>query len=325
MQTTTTIRSYPAIVGGTIAAGIAWATLTRDVGLADIDLDHFQAAALVGLTILAGHLANEAWKTRKVVAAAGLTAMAVLGSVLTVYNGMGNRAEARDVKVAAASLTDGERSRIEADLAKTVKLVAEAEAWTATECRSGEGPKCKGVTFVLRQRQASKAALETQLRTVGPAPVAEPKAAQVGTIAGLLGYDGKAIRQMVSAIEPLAMPLFLEFLAIVLFGYGLGHRVSASPSISDSRQTSYFAGEIEETDCPEPTPPNGGRKSNVINFKHPAIAAIEKAGGSVSNRTLARLMQCSEGEASKRWQEVRDQLDIGRQGKELRISIKRTA
>lgn len=322
MTTHTTIRSMPAILGGSISAAIAWATLTRDVGFTDIGLDHIQAAALVGLTVLAGHLTNEAWKTGRWIAASGLFALAVLGSGLTVYNGMGSRAESRDVKVAAASLTDGERTRIAADLTKTAKLVTEAEAWVATECRSGKGPKCDGVTFVLRQRQASKAALEGQLRSVGPAAIAEPKAAQVGTLAGFLGYDSVRVRHLVSAIEPLAMPMFLEFLAIVLFGYGLGHSISADPSLSDTRQTSFFHEEIE------PSPPSDGspRKSNVVPFsKHPVISAIEKSGGAISNRTLAHLMQCSEGEASKRWQEVRDHLVIGRAGKELRLGLKRTA
>lgn len=225
MQTHTTIRSYPAILGGSIAAAIAWATLTRDAGFADITLDHIQAAALVGLTILAGHLAAQAWQQLRLISAAGLVGLAVLGSALTVYNGMGSRAETRDVKMSSASLTEGERLRIGADLTKTTKLVSEAEAWVATECRTGKGPKCDGVNFVLRQRQASQKALADQLRNVGPAQVAEPKAAQVALLAAQAGYDGSAVRQLVSALEPLAFPLFFEFLAIVLFGYGLGHSV----------------------------------------------------------------------------------------------------
>ena len=39
---TTTIRSVPAIVGGTIAAGIAWATIVREVGFSGLTLDHIQ-------------------------------------------------------------------------------------------------------------------------------------------------------------------------------------------------------------------------------------------------------------------------------------------
>lgn len=322
MQTTTTIRSWPAIVGGTVAAGIAWATIVRDVGFAGISLDHIQAASLVGLTVLAGHLANQAWQELRLSAASGLAILAVLGSALTIYAAMGNRAEVRDVKVASASLSDAERARLQADLDKTTKLVAEAEAWTATECKSGRGPKCEGTTFILNQRRASQNALQGQLKQVGPVATPEPKAAQVALLAGLAGYDAGKTKQVVSAIEPLAFPLFLELLAICLFGFGLGHKpVARFPSRKDTRQTSY---PVEEIDCPAP-PTNGGtRQSNVVQL-HPVVEALKRAGNPVSNRDLAQLMQVSDGESSKRWQEVRDQLDIGREGKELRISLKRTA
>lgn len=325
MQTTTTVRSYPAIIGGAVAAGIAWATIVRDVGFAGISLDHIQAASLVGLTVLAGHLANQAWQQLRLSAASGLAILAVFGSALTIYAAMGNRAEVRDVKVASASLSDAERARLQADLDKTTKLVAEAEAWTATECKSGRGPKCEGTTFILNQRRASQNALQGQLKQVGPIATPEPKASQVALLAGLAGYDAAKTKQVVSAIEPLAFPLFLELLAILLFGFGLGHKpVARFPTIADTRQTSFFAGEIKETDCPTP-PSNGGtRQSNVVQL-HPVVEALQRAGNPVSNRDLAHLMNVSDGESSKRWQEVRDQLDIGREGKELRISLKRTA
>ena len=321
MNHSTTIKSLPAIVGGSISAAIAWATLTK--GAPELSLEHVQAAALVGLTILAGHLAGQAWQERRSLHGIGLTALAVVGSLLTVYNAMGSRAEVRDTKVAAASLTEAMRSGIEADLRTTTTLVEQATKWQATSCgKDRTSDTCKGHTFLLRQREASRKALQAQLVETGPVVAPEPKAGQVALLASFAGYDRAFVKAVVSAVEPLAFPLFLEVLAIVLFGFGLGHKQTAVASIADSRQTSFWH---EEIDCP--TPPDGGsRQSNVVPFtKHPAIEAIEKAGGSVSNRTLARLMQCSEGEASKRWQEVRDQLDIGRQGKELRISLKRTA
>lgn len=244
-MTTTTIRSYPAIIGGTLAATIAWCTIIRDVGFTNITLDHIQAASLVGLTVLAGHLANQAWKELRLLASIGLAVLAALGSILTIYAAMGNRAEIRDVKVATATLSDTERSRLQIDLDKTTKLVAEAEAWTATECKSGHGPKCEGTTFILKQRKASQIALQGQLKEVGPVATPEPKAAQVALLAGLAGYDAAKAKKMVSAVEPLAFPLFLELLAIVLFGFGLGHRRAPAP----------VPAKIEAANDVEPLPP----------------------------------------------------------------------
>lgn len=245
-MTTTTIRSWPAIVGGSVSAGIAWATIVRDVGFAGITLDHIQAAALVGLTVLAGHLANQAWKETRLLSATALVALAIVGSALTVYGAMGNRAEVRDTKVATASLSEGERSRLQIDLDKTTKLVAEAEAWTATECKSGRGPKCEGTTFILNQRKASQGALQGQLKQVGPVATPEPKAAQVALLAGLAGYDSGKAKQFVSAVEPLAFPLFLELLAILLFNFGLGHRATPVVAVTPA---------VEVANDVEPLPP----------------------------------------------------------------------
>ena len=137
-----------------------------------------------------------------------------------------------------------------------------------------------------------------------------------------------------------AKAMMLEVATIVFFSIGLGHgnpvrRSVAGPSVADTAQTSFpahlpaietFAGDVPEP----PRPPRGGRKprelpANVVAFrqsKHPVVAAIEGAGRPLSNRDLASVMGVSEGEASKRWQEVAHLLDVGRAGKELRLSLR---
>lgn len=241
---TTTIRSVPAIIGGTIAAGIAWATIVRDVGFLNIGLDHIQAAALVGLTVLAGHLAAQAWKQGHLLAPAALVMLATIGSALTVYSAMGNRAEVRDTKVATASMSEAVRERIESDLATTTKLVEQAIKWQANSCgRDRTSDSCKGHTFLLRQREASQKALQAQLLETGPIVTPEPKAAQVALLAGLAGYDGDKAKRFVSAIDPLVTPLFFELLAILMFSFGLGHKSASATSV------------IEAANDAEPLPP----------------------------------------------------------------------
>jgi len=120
--------------------------------------------------------------------------------------------------------------------------------------------------------------------------------------------------------------------------YVLGHRparpapaATTLPSVTDDDLTAtrhFFA------DPPQPTPPRGPRKrkpatpqaSNVVAFPHPVIATLQANGGSVaSNQDLARLMGVTEGEASKRVEEVRPMLDLRREGKRIVISLKRAA
>lgn len=224
-MTTTTIRSYPAIAGGVLAAGFAWFTITRGRSFAELTLEDAQAAGLIGLSVLSCHLAGQARIRKHRIAALALLVASFVGSILTIYNGMGTRAEYRDVKVATAELSFSERSRIEADLIKTSKLVDQAITWQAESCRKDRTTdKCRGDTFILNQRKASQEALQGKLATTKPTTVAEPKAAQAGLLAGLMGYNAQLVQSIASTLEPVAAPLFFELLAILMFVVGLGHR-----------------------------------------------------------------------------------------------------
>lgn len=58
-------------------------------------------------------------------------------------------------------------------------------------------------------------------------------------------------------------------------------------------------------------------------LSNPVIEALERNGGKVSsNRELAALMQVSEGEATKRVNELGDRLYIVRKGREKLISVR---
>ncbi len=80
---------------------------------------------------------------------------------------------------------------------------------------------------------------------------------------------------------------------------------------------------------PDPAgPPHGKRRRRLLDNVVPlrqrqVIETLERVGGSVnSNRELAALMQCSEGEASKRVDRVRHLLHLETVGKEVRITLR---
>ncbi len=113
----------------------------------------------------------------------------------------------------------------------------------------------------------------------------------------------------------------------------------ADPAANAKTVAETIAGTIsgKRPDPTPPTPPKGRKKrkplpenetATIYAFpaKHPVIAALENVGGSVaSNHALAELMGVTDGEASKRWQEVRHLLTVRRVGKETRISLLKTA
>lgn len=172
-------------------------------------------------------------------------------------------------------------------------------------------------------------------------------------IAGIQAWTNLFIGLGLEISSPLAWAAFASAMN--------GHRVSMSvsaPATEKPKTDTVAATDSEQSDfstfasndfqalkamvageLPDPTPPRGGRKSrktkpeNVIQFpakhsataQHPVITALETKGGSVaSNHELAQAMKVSDGEASKRWQEIEHLLDVEKIGKQLRISLKDT-
>lgn len=218
------IHSWPALVGGSAAAGGSVAFLLRDASASGLTLEHGLMPALVGLTILIAHLFSQAWKEWKPVSAMAFGLLAVAGSGIIVLETMGRRAEVRETKVAAASKTVDDLGRIGADYAKASKLVEEAQAWVAGECRSGPGPKCKGTQYTLAQRTAYADKLRGQLEAASAPPPVDPKADKVAAAASLLGGNGALARDLVKTFDPFTLALFFELASVFLFGFGIRHR-----------------------------------------------------------------------------------------------------
>lgn len=113
---------------------------------------------------------------------------------------------------------------------------------------------------------------------------------------------------------------------IATFGPVIFATIAAPETIAERLPVARLPERLPEN---EPPPPSKRRRlerlpANVISFRqHPVVKALSDNGGSVaSNRELARLMNVTDGEASKRWQEIESQLNVHRVGKELRIALK---
>lgn len=117
-------------------------------------------------------LAESAWHQKEKFKAFLQLLPVVVLMAFVLPSGVSRLGEAQDARKQAATASQGDAARIRADLAKADKLVAEALAWQATECRTGAKTKCEGVTFTLKQRQAYQKELQAQVKSV--APVATP-------------------------------------------------------------------------------------------------------------------------------------------------------
>ena len=128
--------------------------------------------------------------------------------------------------------------------------------------------------------------------------------------------DAPVVEARLTLLMPFALVLISEVGTLVFLGMALGFK-AASVSIP-----------ANDTGPGLPRLPSVSTVS-VVDFQkaskaHKVLTALESQKGPVSNAMLAPLLGETEGEASKSWREVAEHLEIGRQGKELRIALKKT-
>jgi hypothetical protein len=237
------VHSYPALIGGIVAAGYSIGLLCNDALETGITFKHAAMPALVGLTVLLAHEAFRAGEELKVISFLAFIALATFGSGVIISETMGRTAESRDAKVNSATKDVNQYASLLANLDRANKLATEAESWVANECKTGVGAKCRGVTFTRDQRLAYAEKLRKDAEAhKAPAPV-DSKADRVAAVAALLGFSADVTKKAVHTFEPFVLPLFLELGAIFLFGFGVRHRsvpVSVSvQAVSEPRALSF--------------------------------------------------------------------------------------
>lgn len=203
-----------------------------------------------------------------------------------------------------------------------------------------------------------RAAAERKIADLKSAIAALPVAGTQSILAATLGVDGWKIDLLAAALISIAAnglgSLLLAF-SVHLPAASRKTTTTSVPSFSDTTQSSFstaddaaqartmFSGPLPENDegPVSPLPPKGGKRrdrktttrtterkttmpSNVVPLfgAHPVIRALADAGRPLSNDELAHAMGCSSGEASKRWKEVAGDLDVGKNGRHLAISLK---
>ena len=290
-------------------------------------------------TIAAGHLMVDAARARHLFATLGFLVLFLSGTGLVVYSSVG-----RQVETAGTTTLSVEDNNTKiADKTEDLKAArARRDYADRAADREMTGQRCgqrckdwkqnsKDITVVILQ-------LEAEIAALGPQKPVNAQAAAMADMAALFGADNKARTVAVLLlIIPFLKTLFFEVGAIVSLGFAfrqgkrpvlvaandqLPSQINTFASVADSLQTSFPVG-FDPDD-----PPKGKRRKplprEVIEFSnHPVVKALRDAGGSVtSHRELAQLLQMDEGAASRRRQEVEDQLLVTRHGKQLRIALR---
>jgi hypothetical protein len=339
MQHRITLRSPGSIaLGALFALGTCYVLFSDVRSPAEITVDHVMTLLVLVGTIASGHMFWHQALAWRVLPAAGLAVLFLAGTFYCVTTSAARNAEQGLAKVGEVQSDNEARQRLERDLAEAKEDLRRQRASQTTECASGAGPRCAGRTKLADAAASHVEVLEGRLAKAKPRQIENAglkHAAKVFAALPWVAAGEQAIERALILFGPFVKALFLEIATIVFLGIGLGHEprpMQRTGAIMQRDELASLRAKFFAPDPPPaPSPPKGPRRTpkrpdNVVAFKakHPVITALEQAGRPVSNRELARLMQVSEGEASKRWQEVAGELLVCRQGKHLQLSLRRS-
>lgn len=295
------VHSVPAIIGGALSAVGSCALLVADVGtLSNLTVDKALMPVIVGLTVLTGHLAWQAWHELKFLSCIGLIIVSSVGVGLTVTDAMGRRAEVRDSGVRLADDAETRRAALTRKLAEAQEILAVHRAARDRECATGKGKLCDGKSYTVSTWEAAVAGYEARIGGLpAPRPV-DAKGARVGALAGFFGYDKGLVQSAFALLEPFMLPALLELASIVLFGFGVGHARSApvAPVAPVSRPVSKPVFTVSEP-----------KRDIMVRHLSPVqirsdedriLDALRKRGGQVGSQDeLGIVVGVSKGEISK--------------------------
>lgn len=309
---------------GLLCAGVTLKVLLAGVTApSDITTGHAISITVLIITIVGGHMLWPAVRGRRLFPALGLVLLLAASTVYLVTASAGRNAASAEAKAAKTRSDNQARGRLEEAIADARERLARAndEADQArreanAECRSGKKTKCEGSTFAHERAEAAAKDIEARialdeahLRLMNPVTTDDAELRYAATVfASLPGVssDTDEILARLRLWMPFGLTLILELGTIVFLGLGI-------PKTQRQRLPRF----------PE-TIADGNRPWKSTS-SHPVLAALSSAGGAVgSNRELARLMKVTDGEASKRWREVADLLEIVRDGRECRISLRQS-
>jgi hypothetical protein len=219
------MQPIPFVIGFALAGG-AVALLISD----GIDSGHWTLNHALQPLLVFGTVSSAVWVHKaKWYLKPSFFFLAVLGSILTTYGTMGRQADTREDRQAEARLSNDQHAEIKLELA-TAKLAREKE------CKSGFKEKCTNW-------QSRVDALRKQLGEVKTAAL-DPRAEAIARIASLAGANGDQTKAFVSALDPVALPLFLELGSVLFFASAFPSR---RPKVRESETLATESEEIVST------------------------------------------------------------------------------
>ena len=264
-----------ALVAGVVSTGCALGILLEDVvtGSASFALRHALIVGIVSLAIFFGHLVVEALRARHALGVIGFAALFLVATGLVVYKSTGRQAEHTFQSQAEADLAAEQRTSIKAALARSEAMLTEAQANLVRECKSGRGPRCKGVEATIGVYEAALKGHRADLDRLGPPKPVAPEAENFAALAAVFGAEKAKVKAASILIVPFLQTLLFELGSILCLGFAFRHRPAEKTSDAErpsdtARPTpDTLTDEAGQSDYPSLTPTQA---HNVIAMIRPS-------------------------------------------------------
>lgn len=260
MRGLTTARGLALALGVAASIGGAYILLKEDVVAGRWSDSFVLVPLMLGIAVVAGHLASKALRDRSFFAAIGFALAFTLGTALTVYQSVSKQAATTDAKALETVASNKNRGMVEAMLLDAQNRYKQALD-QADKARStgGCGRVCLDWSTRALEVDARVRELQAELRSMDPAkPVAAGPERVAQVIHVLTGIDSRRVKALLVLVEPFAFSLLFELTAISAFGYGFGgHRrpVRAANENVETQPTHV-----------EPEPPGDKRDPAIVSW-----------------------------------------------------------
>ncbi|WP_334151631.1 hypothetical protein [Hyphomicrobium sp.] len=252
-----------ALAAGVISTLCALGILLEDVasGAAEFSLKHALVIGIVSLAIFFGHLVVDAWRARHALGVVGFAVLFLVATGLVVYKSTGRQAEHTFQSQAEADLAAEQRATTKAAVARSEARLAEAQASLVQECKSGRGPKCRGIEAAIEVHEAILKGHRADLDRIGPPKPITPEADNFAALAAVFGAEKEVVKAGSVLVVPFLTTLLFELGSILCLGFAFRHR-----PVKAERPSAPATDVSGQSDFPVIDP---SEVSNVIAFIRP--------------------------------------------------------
>lgn len=264
--------------------------IKAELALPTPDIVVIAATPIVWLVVITlPVLVGPAIRSRQYVAAGLLIIAALVGSAYTLSGTISRQSEARDARVARASVEAGERRDIDAKRAEAEAMMAKARDDLARECRSGAGKRCSGIRTTIAVYEAAVTGYDAKLATLKVESPASGEGRIAAAIAIIFGGTGSDYAAGVALFLPALLGITLELgaLATAMFGF---HGTLTVSTVSAPKETVSSIAALDLTEVPKVSDHELDELRRLL----------RRANTPLTNQEVADMMRVTKAEASKR-------------------------